>query len=333
MMKKPLCCLLALLMLLGTALADTSLITGEVVEIPNPGDVRLVLGDGAFEASFNDLRLYGSVQPDGGLLIGTRETALRLAPLPDAGLLGGLLARLDREPAYENSIYSSLFTHAQQIALSADEVCALVRAALDLCPLLDRDGELRRAASASYGSEVWGAVTRYTAADTSQYPNALALQVNIDSPVLPALWIEYYRTDTSGSNFKLAMSRQPVIDWDETLAAISEADAGDTSLGQMIDGFTIRDDSGSEVWIYVEADFRGFASAWHIETDIFQDSADASSWQASIAVTDRQSKSPVAAITLSSEATSLVPMPELNGAAVIDCTDGLDEAEWQQLGL
>ena len=332
-MKKLLCCLLAMLMLAGTALADTSLITGEVVEIPNPGDVRIVLGDNGFEASFNELRLYGSRQSDGGLLIGTRETALRLSPLPDLGVLRGLLARLDQEPAYENSIYSSLFTHAQQIRLSADEVCSLVLSALNLCPLLDRDGEIRRAASQSYGNEIWGTITRYSAADSSQYPNALALQVNIDSPVLPALWLEYYRTDDSGSNYKLAMSREAVIDWDETLAAISEADAGDTSLGQMIDGFSIRDDNGSEVWIYVETDFRGFEGAWHIETDIFQDSADASRWEASISVTDRGSRDPIAAITLNSEATSLEPLPELDGAAVIDATDGLDQAEWQQLGL
>ena len=41
-MKKTLCCLLALLLLFSSAMADT-LITGEVVEIPNPGDVRVLL--------------------------------------------------------------------------------------------------------------------------------------------------------------------------------------------------------------------------------------------------------------------------------------------------
>ncbi|MBQ9198175.1 MAG: hypothetical protein IJ157_13195 [Clostridia bacterium] len=332
-MKKLLCCLLALLTLLGVAQADTSLITGEVVEIPNPGDVRVLLGSEGFEASFNDTHLFGSIQPDGSLLVGTREAALRLDPLPDAGLLDELMGRLDREPSYENSVYSSLFTHAQQIELTADEVCALTLRVLGLCPLLDRDGAIRQAVSQPGGQEIWATVTRYTAADISQYPDAMTLQINVFSPVLPAIWIEYYRTDTFGSNFKLAVSREKVTDWDETLLAISEADAGDESHGRMISGFTIQDDSGSEIWIYLEADMMGFSQDWHVEADIYQDSADAASWEAEISVTERGSKTPVAAVSLNSEPTSQEPAPELDAAAVIDCTDGLDEAEWQQLGL
>ena len=333
MMKKLLCCLMATLLLLSAALADTSLITGEVVEIPNPGDVRVVLGEDGFEASFNDFRLYGKKQSDGTLLIGTRDVALKVPAQPDMSLINSLSERLEQETVYKNSIYSSLFTRARQIKLTANEVCSLLLSAINLCPLLDRDGEIRSVVSQSYDDETWGTITRYSAADESQYPNALALQINIDSPLLPAIWIEYYRTDDSGNNFKLAMTREKVIDWDETLAAISEADAGDTSLGQLIDGFSIRDDNGSQIWTYVETDFRGFEKAWHIEADIFQDSSDASSWEADIAVTDRAENVPVASITLNSESTSLVPQPELDNARIIDSADGLDAEEWSLLGL
>lgn len=332
-MKKLLCSLVCLLLLLSAALADTSLITGEIVEIPNPGDVRVLLSDEAFEASFNDAHYFGSRQPDGTLLVGTRQTALHLAPLAMGDMLDALMARLDQEPAYENSVYSSLFTHAQKIELTADEVCAYARALLSFCPLLDQDGTLRQAVEASYGKEIWATVTRYTAADASQYPDAMTLQINLFSPVLPALWFEFYRTDNQGSNFKLAVSQHSVVDWDETLIAISEAAPDDGSLGSMIDGFTITDDNGSEIWIYLESDLRGFSKPWHIEADIFQNSQDKNSWEANIAIVDRVTSDPVAKLSLNSEATSLVPAPALEGAAVIDGTDGLDAAERQQLGL
>lgn len=122
-MKKTLCCLLALLLLFSSAMADT-LITGEVVEIPNPGDVRVLLGAEAFEALFNGNALYGSRQADGAMLIGTRDTALRIGALPDAALLKEFADRLDQQPAYESSVYSSLFTSAQQIKLTASEEAA-----------------------------------------------------------------------------------------------------------------------------------------------------------------------------------------------------------------
>lgn len=329
-MKKTLCCLLALLLLFSSAMADT-LITGEVVEIPNPGDVRVLLGAEAFEALFNGNALYGSRQADGAMLIGTRDTALRIGALPDAALLKEFADRLDQQPAYESSVYSSLFTSAQQIKLTASEVGRLLLTVLSACPLLDTDGSLRQAAEAAQGDEIWATVIRYTAADQSQYPDALTVLVNIFSPTLPAIWADYHRTDTTGENFALAISREPVIDWDETLTAISEADPGDTSAGQMIRGFTMLD----EGWDYVEFDLMGFPAAysWHVEADIYPDTQDASVWQASVAVTSRADKSPVATLTLSSEATDQSPVTDLDNARVVDGTDGLDAAEWDALGI
>ena len=180
-MKKTLCCLLALLMLFSSAMADT-LITGEVVEIPNPGDVRVLLGAEAFEALFNGNALYGSRQADGAMLIGTRDTALRIGALPDAALLKEFADRLDQQPAYESSVYSSLFTSAQQIKLTASEVGRLLLTVLSACPLLDTDGSLRQAAEAAQGDEIWATVIRYTAADQSQYPDALTVLVEKDGP-------------------------------------------------------------------------------------------------------------------------------------------------------
>ena len=329
-MKKTLCCLLALLLLFSSALADT-LITGEVVEIPNPGDVRAVLGEQAFEAFFNGQALFGSRQDDGTVLIGTREKALRIGALPDAALLKGFGSQLDQSPAYESSVYSSLFTHAQQIRLTAGEVGRLLLNVLNVCPLLDADGSLRQAAEAAQGDEIWATVTRYTAADQSQYPDALTLQVNVFAPTLPAIWFDYHRTDTTGENFILAVTREPVIDWDETLVAISEADPGDTSRGRMIRGFTMLDES----WDYVEFDLMGFPAAysWHVEADIFPDIQDANVWEASVAVTSRVDKTPVATVTLRSEATDQSPVVELDAAQIIDGTDGLDAAECDVLGI
>ena len=204
-MKRFFCAVLALMFLACAALADTSLITGEVVEIPTPGDVRLLISDQAFEASFNDRQMFGALQPDGTLLIGTQEKAVRLGGLPDESLLQGLFDRLDQQPTYQNSIYSSLFTQAQKIELPADEVRDYALTLISLFPLLDRDGSLRQALGDAAGSEPWASVTRYRA-DPSQYPKTWMMDVNVFSPALPALRVQY-RQDEFGSNFEIACTR------------------------------------------------------------------------------------------------------------------------------
>ena len=327
-MKKILSLLLFLALTVSAALADASLITGEVVEIPTPGDVRILLGENAFEASFNDRQMYGAVQPDGTLLIGTREKALRLAGLPDAGLLQGLFSRLEQQPTYENSMFSSLFTSAQQIELTADEVCGYARAVLGLCPLLDPDGALWQAASGSYGGETWATVTRYLA-DPAQYPNTWVVEINVFSPVLPPVRVQY-RQDEYGCNFELAYSRNPVTDWDETILAIEEDLSGEN--GCVLRGFTMAD-SGVDSWYYLEVAGYGFGYLWRAAVDLNRDMGDPRIWEATIVINNDTDNTPVAAAKLRSEGSGQQPMPAFDGALIVDATDGLDDAERETLAL
>ena len=121
-MKKLLSALMILMLLLSSACAETCLITGEVVEVSAPGDVRILVNESAFEATYNDKQFFGAVQADGTLLLGTPEKAVRLAGLPDLSLFVDVWQRLDTQPTYDNAVYSSLFTKAQQIELTAREV-------------------------------------------------------------------------------------------------------------------------------------------------------------------------------------------------------------------
>ena len=328
-MKKVLCFLLALLMLAGTACADTSLITGEVVEIPIPGDLRILVNSQAMEASFNDTQVYGAVQEDGTLLLGTREKVIRLAQLPDMALFSGLFDRLEQQPTYAGSIYSSLFTQAQKIELTADEVCSYALALLGICPLLDPDGQWRQAAGGSYGKDTWATVTRYQA-DPSQYPDTWMLVVNVFSPVLPQVRVQF-RQDGYGNEFEIAVSPDAVSDWDETVLAIEDDSTGAT--GYVIRGFSMIDDNGSEPWTYVEISGYGFTTQWQFALDLYRDAEDARRWHVSIEVTDMAARAPIAKAELSSEGTDMAPLPLFDGALIVDGTDGLDAEERAQLGL
>lgn len=328
-MKKLLSFTLALLMLLGSALADASLITGEVVEIPTPGDLRILLSDQAFEASFNDTLFLGAMQPDGTMLIGTREKALRVAGLPSVSLFTDLLNMLDQQPTYEGSIYSSLFTQAQKLELSAQEVGRHALALLSLCPVLDPDGSLRQAAQSAQGGETWATVTRYEA-DPSQYPNTWMVELNVFAPVLPALRIQY-RQDDFGSNFEIAVSPAAVADWDETVLAIEDDLSGES--GRILRGFTMVDDNGSETWIYLEIAGFGFGYQWRIATDIYRDDADPLIWEATVVMNNDTDNTPVMAAKLNSTGAAQSPSPIFDGALIVDGTDGLDAAERETLGL
>ena len=328
-MKRFFCAVLALMFLACAALADTSLITGEVVEIPTPGDVRLLISDQAFEASFNDRQMFGALQPDGTLLVGTQEKAVRLGGLPDESLLQGLFDRLDQQPTYQNSIYSSLFTQAQKIELPADEVRDYALTLISLFPLLDSDGSLRRALGDSAGSEPWASVTRYRA-DPSQYPNTWMMDVNVFSPALPALRVQY-RQDEFGSNFEIACTRNAVTDWDETVLAIEDDLSGES--GRVLRGFTMVDNTGDETWTYLEITGFGFGYQWRFATDIYRDNADPQRWEATATMNNDTDNVPVMATKLSSVSVSQQPSPIFDGAVIVDATDGLDDAERELLGL
>lgn len=328
-MKKFFCAVLALMFLACAALADTSLITGEVVEIPTPGDVRLLISDQAFEASFNDRQMFGALQPDGTLLIGTQEKAVRLGGLPDESLLQGLFDRLDQQPTYQNSIYSSLFTQAQKIELPADEVRDYALTLISLFPLLDRDGSLRQALGDAAGSEPWASVTRYRA-DPSQYPKTWMMDVNVFSPALPALRVQY-RQDEFGSNFEIACTRNAVTDWDETVLAIEDDLSGES--GKVLRGFTMVDDTGDETWTYLEITGFGFGYQWRFATDIYRDDADPQRWEATAVMNNDTDNVPVMTTKLSSVSVSQQPSPIFDGAVIVDATDGLDDAERELLGL
>ena len=323
-MKKLICCLIALLMLLLSAQAEGSLITGEVTEGSLAGSPIYLLTDGtSLSGTVGSTTLLATLTDD-TLLAGTQSLALRLRLPRIREALDALLARLNDQPTYENAVYSSLFIQAQQIELTADEVAPLAREVLAFLPMLDASGQLLPSLEGVGGSETWATVTRYTA-DERQYPGTWMVQVNVFAPVLPAMRLEV-RTDEFGANFVLALSHQAVTDWDETIAALSEVAPGDTSLGQMIKGFTMTDNSGSEKWLYVEAACYGFALPLRLGTDIFIDALDARQWTAELDLINDDTNEALFHGALESTATTQSPAPA-ESAQVIDLTDGMDDAE------
>lgn len=328
-MKKLLSALMILMLLLSSACAETSLITGEVVEVSAPGDVRILVNESAFEATYNDKQFFGAVQADGTLLLGTPEKAVRLAGLPDLNLFADVWQRLDTQPTYDNAVYSSLFTEAQQIELTAREVCDYMLAILNVCPLLDPDGSLREIALNSNGNETWATVTRYVA-DPVQYPDTWMVQVNVLGIAFPAMQLEY-RQDEYGSNFQAAVAAGAVADWDETMDAILNDSTG--GAGRMVKGFTMKDDGGTETWIYLEVSIHGFPQQWRLALDMYRNNDDARMWHAVAVLNDDATNTPILAVGLDSEGTELLPMTAFDNAVIVDGTDGLDEAERMELGL
>lgn len=321
-MKKILCCLAALFLFVS-AQAEGSLITGQIKEgALTDSPVYVLLNDTALAGSVGDITLTARLEQE-ILQIGTGDMALRLR-LPKLGSLkDDILARLDQQPTYENAVYSSLFIQAQQIELTAAEVAALAREVLTALPLLDADGAMMSALKGINGSETWATVTRYVA-DERQYPNTWMLLVNVFSPVLPALHAEI-RSDEYGANFTLAVSVEPVTDWDETIAAISDAVPGDMSRGRLIRGFTMVDD-GAQKWIYVECACYGFALPLRLGVDIYIDAIDFRQWTADFDVINDDTQEHLFCGSLESTVTGQEPEPT-ESAAVIDLTDGMDDAE------
>lgn len=323
-MKKLICSIIALLMLLLSAQAEGSLITGEVTEGALAGSPVYVLADdSALSGTVGSTTLLASLTGD-TLVAGTQSLALRLRVPQIRETLDALLARLNQQPTYENAVYSSLFIQAQQIELTADEVAPLAREVLSFLPMLDSSGQLLPSLEGAGGNEVWATVTRYTA-DERQYPDTWMVQVNVFAPVLPAMRLEI-RTDEFGTNFVLALSHQAVTDWDETIAALSDTAPGDTSLGQMIKGFTMTDNNGSEKWLYIEAASHGFPLPLRVGADFYIDALDARQWTAEVDLINDDTGECLFHSSLESTATTQSPTPA-ESAQIIDLTDGMDDAE------
>ena len=323
-MKKMLCCLVALLTLILSAQAEGSLITGEITEGLLADSPIYVLVDGsALSGTVGSTTLLAQLEGS-TLLAGTDSRAVKFALPQLQEKLSALMARLTEQPTYENAVYSSLFIQAQQIELTADEVAPLAREILTFLPMLDVNGDLLPSLAGAGGSETWATVTRYTA-DERQYPGTWMMQINEFAPVLPAMRLEI-RSDEYGANFVLALSRQPVTDWDETIAALSDAAPGDTSLGQMIKGFTMVDNGSSEKWLYVEAACFGFTLPLRLGVDLFIDAVDARQWTAEFDLINDDTRETVLHGNLESTATAQAPAP-VESAQIIDLTDGMDDSE------
>ncbi|MBO4836422.1 MAG: hypothetical protein J5564_01880, partial [Clostridia bacterium] len=309
-MKKMICFVLMIVMLCSAALAETSLVTGGMLsnDAQEASRLRAVVAEDAFEVSLEgalQLSVSGRFTEEGELLIGD-ETAAALLPLQSLEqLLAPLMNRLEEAPSYENAVYSSLFNEARQVELGADETAALASAVLSAFPLLDADGTLRAQLNGVKGNETWATVTRYTA-DERQYPDTWMLQVNVFSPVLPYLHAEI-RSDAYGSNFELAVSSQTVTDWDEVMAALSEAPAGQNDQGKLIKGFTMVYDSGDMTDLYLEADFFGFGPLMRLAVDATSENENPHAWTSEIVLNDEERSQAVFAAQLKSVASDEVP--------------------------
>lgn len=323
-MKKLFCCLAALLLLLSSALAEGSLITGEITEGSLAGSsVYLLTDDTRLSGTVGEISLLARLE-DGTLTLGTTEKAVRVR-LPQMDALEDILARLQQQPTYENAVYSSLFIQAQQLELSAGEVAAIARELLHALPMLDPDGSLSAALNGADSKEAWATVTRYEA-DQRQYPNTWMLLVHVFSPALPALYAEI-RTDEYGAKFTLAMSDQTVTDWDETIAAISDAAPGDTSRGRLFKGFTMTDNNGAQRSLYVECSCFGFALPLRLGVDAFIDAVDPRQWTAAIDLINDDTREALLSGSLESTVTPQAP-DAAESAEIIDMTDGVNNAEW-----
>lgn len=326
-MKKLFCCLAALLLMLSSALAEGSLITGEIIEGALKGSsVYLLADDTRLSGTVGDISLLARLE-NGALTLGTAEKALRVR-LPQLNALEGIFDRLRQQPTYENAVYSSLFIQAQQLELSAGEVAAIARELLSALPMLDPDGSRAAALNGVEGKETWATVTRYEA-DQRQYPNTWMLLVHVFSPDLPAMHAEI-RTDEYGANFTLAFSEQPVTDWDETIAAISDAAPGDTSHGRLIKGFTMADSNGSQQSLYVECACSGFGLPLRFGVDALIDTVDPRQWTADIDMINDDTREPLLRGSLESTVTPQTP-EDVESAEIIDMTEGGNNEEWKSI--
>lgn len=329
-MKKLLCALLLMMLLCGAAQAQGRLITGDIAWPQGAAELNLHWGAAGFEGALTGektVALAGAWQPDGRLLIAADQTlALLLPALPTGTLTAPLLEALEGLDAYQTARHSSLFIQAQQVQFSADAVCAYARELLTLYPLLDADGSLRAALELAGGSETWATVTRYMA-DQQQYPGSWLLQINVDAPVLPSIFVEVQTGGKDSWDWKFAIQRQRVTDWDETIAALEEGGSAD---GFLLKGFAIAFEDAAETDTYVEGSLFWQGRRYTLELDCYTSNTGAYDWKAEGALSD-DSGTELLRLNLESALTDAEPTPSVTYTRLVDLTDGVDAEEMKAL--
>lgn len=330
-MKKVICFLLVLMMLLSSAaMAENSRITGTITDAARgEGTVQLLAGENGFDLDLKlgDLAviLSGAAQEDGTLLIAKGDVALRVAAPDLQKMLAPLLLKLSTQPTYENAMYSSKYIQAQQVEISGAQVSAIGLALLNACPLADRDGSLRMALNGlSQSGETCATLTRYTA-DQQQYPNDSLMQLSVFSSALPYLFGEI-ETDEYGSSFTIAFSEGKVTDWDETIAELSEG----KTAGKLYKGFTMLDAS-LRYTEYVWAEIFGYENKMELEAEI--DNVSGGNWSGRALLADTDNGVHLLYAALQGAATGDAPSGNVSVSLTVDGTDGLDAAELELLGF
>ena len=291
--KQLLSLLLVLLFAVTPALAKSTQIEGEIeldaalLSQIFPLDAALLVSvNGDFTAQSGASGLHAvwengfsvtcNTQPDGTqlLAIGDMLNAGRALLLP-AQTIGNPLARihawLDQQGGEKKStsaVYSSLFTRALSVDLTAQMLSPVIGEVLRQYPFLTRLPEMEGASqlSSTQTNEVWGNITRYKG-DEKQYPDLSLLVLSLHIPSLPNLYL-WLRTDEFGSTLKFAAEEKTVTDWDETLLALEE---GKSDTGFIIKGFTLTFEDAEELNLYYEASLITPAHALTVECDYYID--------------------------------------------------------------
>ena len=331
-MKKLVCLLLAFWITGAAALAQSCLITGDVSWLDADAKLEMHWSESGLSGSLTgDINLHfdGAPQPDGTFLLACDQTlALRLPSLPNEEILAPLLQALTGTDAYQAARHSSFFIQAQQVELSADEVCAYALRLLQQYPLLDADGSLRAALASAGGQETWATVTRYMA-DQQQYPDGWLLQINVFAPILPNLMIAVQSGGKDSKDFTIALSNAPVSDWDETIAAMQEQGVQD---GLLITGFRLVFDDVDETDTYIEANVYWRDQQYTLEMDRYTPSTGTGDWSCQCTLRDDQ-EAALLTLDIVGTPTDDLPAPTLVYTTLLDVTDGLDDNEKQLLGL
>ena len=270
--------ILALLMMITPALAQTACIEGEIEADAAALSALLGLDEsllsalgGELSAAYNEnglhvrcesgMTLTVNLPADGTVLFSTDAMqqsgkAFMLPGLPKENPIDRVHAWFDQqgdETAYVNAVYSSLFTRALSIDLTGQMLSPVLGEVLAQYPflpaLLSLDAAaVTRLASSAQTDAVWGNITRFKG-DAQQYPDLDLLLLTLHLPNLPYLYL-WLRTDEFGSTFKFAMEESEVTDWAETLLVLEE---GASDTGFLLSGFTLNFEDDEELNIYIEA--------------------------------------------------------------------------------
>lgn len=271
----------ALLLLTGSALAESVLVEGEIAlesdflaQLFSLDAEKLAAlnGEITMEQTGDDfsirwdhgLTITGRRQADGAIALSfDGGTALLPAisgnPLSD---VHAWLDGMDGEKATSNAVYSSLFTRALSVDLTGELLSPILQTLWAQYPALsDLLGNLP-----AQDNSVWGNLTRYKG-DAQQYPNLSLLVLSLHIPTLPHMYL-WLRSDEFGSTCKFAVEKAAVTDWDETLLALEE---GKSDTGFIVNGFTLNFEDDAEKNIYLEATLTTASCALTAECDYYLD--------------------------------------------------------------